>query len=44
MAGAPRRRFVIGDLASDIEAASAADLPGVLFSGGDLDAFVADVI
>ena len=36
--------FVIGDRATDIEAAEAARLPGFLFSGGDLDAFVADVI
>ena len=36
--------FVIGDRASDIEAAKAADLPGFLFEGGDLDAFVADVM
>jgi D-glycero-D-manno-heptose 1,7-bisphosphate phosphatase len=36
--------FVIGDRASDIEAARAAGLPGFLFSSGDLDAFVADAM
>jgi D-glycero-D-manno-heptose 1,7-bisphosphate phosphatase len=36
--------FVIGDRASDIEAAHAAELPGFLFAGGDLDAFVANVM
>ena len=33
--------FVIGDREADIEAGLAAGLPGFLFTGGDLDAFVA---
>jgi D-glycero-D-manno-heptose 1,7-bisphosphate phosphatase len=36
--------FVIGDRTSDIAAAKSAGLPGFLFGGGDLDAFVADVM
>jgi D-glycero-D-manno-heptose 1,7-bisphosphate phosphatase len=36
--------FVIGDRESDIEAGRAVGLPGFLFSGGDLDTFVADVM
>ena len=36
--------FVIGDRPTDIEAAEAVGLPGFLFAGGDLDAFVADVM
>jgi D-glycero-D-manno-heptose 1,7-bisphosphate phosphatase len=36
--------FVVGDRATDIEAAKAAGLPGFLFAGGDLDLFVADVM
>jgi D-glycero-D-manno-heptose 1,7-bisphosphate phosphatase len=47
MAHWPVRRegsFVIGDRPSDIEAGRAAGLPGFLFEGGDLDAFVADIM
>jgi D-glycero-D-manno-heptose 1,7-bisphosphate phosphatase len=47
MAHWPVRRqgsFVIGDRSTDIEAAEAAGLPGFLFEGGDLDAFVAAVM
>lgn len=36
--------FVIGDQARDIEAGQALGLQGFLFSGGDLDAFVTEVI
>jgi len=36
--------FVIGDRPSDIGAAEAAGLPGFLFTGGDLDSFVADIL
>jgi D-glycero-D-manno-heptose 1,7-bisphosphate phosphatase len=35
--------FVVGDRPTDIEAAEAAGLPGFLFTGGDLDAFIAEV-
>ena len=36
--------FVIGDRDSDIAAGAAVGLPGFLFAGGDLDAFVAEVM
>lgn len=36
--------FVIGDKPSDIEAAKAAGLPGFLFAGDNLAAFVANVL
>ena len=36
--------FVIGDKPSDIEAAAAVGLPGFLFAGGDLAAFVDDAL
>jgi D-glycero-D-manno-heptose 1,7-bisphosphate phosphatase len=36
--------FLIGDKASDIEAAKAAGLPGYLFEGGDLLRFTQDLL
>jgi len=36
--------FGIGDRATDIEAGAAASLPSFLFAGGDLDAFVTEIL
>ncbi len=36
--------FLIGDKASDMEAAARAGVPGFLFTGGDLDAFVTNIL
>lgn len=36
--------FLVGDKASDIAAAQAAGIPGHLFAGGDLDAFIGGVL
>lgn len=47
MAHWPVRRegsFVIGDRPTDLEAGRAVGLPSFLFEGGDLDAFVADIM
>lgn len=41
---AKEQSFVIGDKDIDMEAARAAGLPGHLFEGGDLDAFVGQIL
>jgi D-glycero-D-manno-heptose 1,7-bisphosphate phosphatase len=38
------RSFVVGDKETDMEAARRAGVPGFLYSGGDLDAFIAECI
>lgn len=38
------RSFVVGDRDTDMAAAHAAGLPGYLFAGGDLDAFISGLL
>ncbi len=40
----PAKSFLIGDQETDLEAARRAGVPGFRFEGGDLDAFVRDLL
>jgi D-glycero-D-manno-heptose 1,7-bisphosphate phosphatase len=40
----PEASFLIGDQASDLSAAAAAGIKGHLFSGGDVEQFIADLL
>lgn len=40
----PAKSFLIGDQATDIDAARRAGIPGFLFEGGNLDDFVKDLL
>jgi D-glycero-D-manno-heptose 1,7-bisphosphate phosphatase len=40
----PEQSFLIGDKLHDMEAAQAAGVSGYLFEGGNLDAFVAQLL
>jgi D-glycero-D-manno-heptose 1,7-bisphosphate phosphatase len=40
----PAKSFLIGDKDRDLQAAAKAGIPGYLFEGGDLSAFVEKII